>query len=138
MGMSPVRNQDNLLFLGSPNVFRLRYRTKERERIKGLPMHKICALTSCEINYAPDNVYQSYEDDAAGSSPVRTVMNLSFTELTPIFQDDYFDGRERMTSGNMVDNSGFNDLTDNITQKNGDESIDITGLEPITTEDTGF
>ena len=88
-GMSPNRNQDNLFFLGSPNVFRLRYRTQENTTIKGLPRHKICALTTCEINYAPDGVYQSYEDTKAGSSPVRTVMSMSFTELTPIFQDDY-------------------------------------------------
>ena len=139
MGMSPVRNSTNLVFLGSPNVFRLRYLTQEDTRIKGLPMHKICALTQCEINYAPDGVYQSYEDSRAGSSPVRTVMTMSFTELTPIFQDDYFkDSSERMTSGNMVDDSSFNDLYDNRRQKNGDETIDITGLEPITKEDTGF
>ena len=85
-GMAPKRNNDNLIFLGSPNVFRIRYRTKHRDRIKGLPIHKICALTTCEINYAPDNVYQSYEDTKAGSSPIRTIMNLNFTELTPIFR----------------------------------------------------
>ena len=53
-------------------------------------MHKICALTQCEVNYAPDNVYQSYEDSAAGSSPVRTVMTMNFTELTPILVCVYF------------------------------------------------
>jgi len=136
MGMSPVRNQDNLLFLGSPNVFRLRYRTKERERIKGLPMHKICALTSCEINYAPDNVYQSYEDDAAGSSPVRTVMNLSFTELTPVFQDDYLNKNEKMAPSNKTVGGEFNDLFNNSlkTERNQGDG----DFEDMTAEDTGF
>ena len=130
-GMSPVRNQDNLIFLGSPNVFRLRYRTQENTRIKGLPMHKICALTQCEINYAPDGVYQSYEDSNAGSSPVRTVMTLSFTELTPIFQDDYLaDSEEVMTAAPFVDKSTFNDLYDNEANQ--------MGMEKITPEDTGF
>ena len=129
MGMSPVRNSDNLVFLGSPNVFRLRYRTQEKTRIKGLPMHKICALTQCEVNYAPDNVYQSYEDSAAGSSPVRTVMTLNFTELTPIFQDDYLGKDEVMTAADFVDKSTFNDIYDGM----GDG-----GMQPITTEDTGF
>lgn len=137
MGMSPVRNSNNLLLLGSPNIFRLRYRTKERERIKGLPMHKICALTQCAVNYAPDNVYQSYEDDAAGSSPVRTVMNLSFTELTPIFQDDYL-AQESYTSeidptfGHEI--RTFNTITPtDLNNDDGDGSF-----EEIDQEDTGF
>ena len=143
MGMSPVRNQENLLFLGSPNVFRLRYRTKERERIKGLPMHKICALTSCEINYAPDNVYQSYEDERAGSSPVRTVMNLSFTELTPIFQDDYLNKNERQAPSNKTEGKLFNDLFNNSIKVNEESKEPLRNLgdgdfEPMTLEDTGF
>jgi len=135
MGMSPVRNQDNLVFLGSPNVFRLRYRTQEDTRIKGLPMHKICALTQCEVNYTPDGVYQSYEDSAAGSSPVRTVMTMSFTELTPIFQDDYLGKGEVLDKGSTVEKNEFNDLYD--TKKAVDDT-DLSGMEPITAEDTGF
>jgi len=143
MGMSPVRNQANLLFLGSPNVFRLRYRTKEKERIKGLPMHKICALTSCEINYAPDGVYQSYEDSNAGSSPVRTVMNLSFTELTPIFQDDYLNKNERQAPSNKTEGKLFNDLFNNSIKVNEESKEPLRNLgdgdfEPMTLEDTGF
>ena len=34
MGMLPNRNQNDLFFLGSPNVFRLRYRTQADPRIK--------------------------------------------------------------------------------------------------------
>jgi len=129
MGMSPVRNSSNLVFLGSPNVFRIRYRTQEDTRIKGLPMHKICALTQCEINYAPDNVYQSYEDSSAGSSPVRTVMNMSFTELTPIFQDDYLGENEVMTGSLYTNKDTFNDIYDDK---------GLGGMEKITAEDTGF
>ena len=129
MGMSPNRNQDNLIFLGSPNVFRLRYRTQEDTRIKGLPMHKICALTQCEINYAPDNVYQSYEDSSAGSSPVRTVMTMSFTELTPIFQDDYLGKDEIMDKGSTAQTGTFNDLYDDS---------GMGAMEKISAEDTGF
>jgi hypothetical protein len=47
-------------------------------------------LTACELNYTPEGVYQSYEDADAVSMPVRTNMTLSFTELTPIFEQDYF------------------------------------------------
>jgi len=125
-GMSPQKNESNLIFLGSPNVFRLRYRTKERDRIKGLPMHKICALTTCEINYAPDNVYQSYEDSVAGSQPIRSTMTLNFTELTPIFESDY---RE------SVADAGFDPATEDLFGQRTDGS---DPFQPISIEDTGF
>ena len=128
-GMSPIRNNANLIFLGSPNVFRIRYRTKERDRIKGLPMHKICAMTTCDINYTPDNVYQAYEDEVAGSSPVRTVMTLNFTELTPVFNNDY----------NSQEEQEFN-LSPELTFSD-EFSTDFGGegaFSKITGEDTGF
>ena len=123
-GMAPGRSLDNRIFLGSPNIFRIRYRTNEGQRIKGLPLHKICALTTCEINYAPDGVYQSYEDASAGSSPVRTIMNLNFTELTPIFRSDYLNELEAGTLG---------DFSDEFGNPKGEG-----GFEPISLEDTGF
>ena len=127
--MAPKRDNENLIFLGSPNVFRLRYRTKQKDRIKGLPMHKICALTTCEINYAPDNVYQSYDDSKAGSSPIRTVMNLNFTELTPVFANDYLSEFEQQS--NESGNGTF--FSDEFGQDEGEGAF-----RPITTEDTGF
>ena len=87
-GMAPKKNNDNLIFIGSPNVFRVRYLNGSR-RIKGLNSYKICALTACEVNFTPEGVYQSYDDERAVSQPVRTTMTLSFTELTPIFESDY-------------------------------------------------
>ena len=127
-GMSPVRNNANLIFLGSPNVFRIRYRTKERDRIKGLPMYKICALTTCDINYTPDNVYQAYEDEAAGSSPVRTVMTLNFTELTPVFNNDYNSEFEQ-----EINNDEDSLFSDEFGNNSGEGAF-----SPITEEDTGF
>ena len=128
-GMAPKRNNKNLIFLGSPNVFRIRYRTKQRDRIMGLPMHKICALTTCEINYAPDNVYQSYDDPKAGSSPVRTIMNLNFTELTPIFENDYRSKLEQQS--NESGNGTF--FSDEFSNNKGEGAF-----KSITQEDTGF
>jgi len=87
-GMAPKRLGENLIFIGSPNVFRVKYKNGNRD-IKGINAHKICALTTCEVNYTPDGVYQSYDDPQAVSQPVKTIMTLSFTELTPIFASDY-------------------------------------------------
>ena len=87
-GMSPKKVEENLIFIGSPNVFEVKYKNGSQD-IKGINTHKICALTACEVNYTPDNVYQSYDDPKAVSQPVKTIMTLSFTELTPIFASDY-------------------------------------------------
>ena len=103
------------LYLGSPDVFRLCYKNKQK-RIKGLNIFKMCALTACEINFTPENVYQAYDDPQAVSMPVRSFMTLTFTELTPIFRDDF--------DGNTEDPS-LADLDTNITGKNKIEDDDI-------------
>ena len=82
------------LFLGSPHIFRICYKNNRR-RIKGLNTFKLCAMTSCEIDFTPDGVYQSYEDiqdNGSGggvSMPVRSSMKVTYNELTPIFANDY-------------------------------------------------
>ena len=48
-------------FLGTPNVFRLQYRTDENEAIKGLNRIKTCALTGTSVNYTPEGAFASYE-----------------------------------------------------------------------------
>ena len=106
------------LYLGSPNVYRLCYRNNGK-RIKGLNIFKICALTSCEINFTPENVYQAYEDEKAVSMPVRSFMSLTFTELTPIFANDYNDPN--------LDDPSLEDIKPNIVGKN-----------QITEDDIGF
>ena len=88
-GMAANRVATNTIFIGSPNVFRISYRGTGGKVIKGLNRFKICALTACEINYSPDGTYQSYDDPYVVSMPARTTMTLSFTELTPIFAQDY-------------------------------------------------
>ena len=115
-GMLPTRSTvalDSTLFLGSPNVFRIQYRNQSR-RIKGLNLIKICALTSCQIDFTPDGTYQSYSDSGAVSMPVRSTMGLTFNELTPVFKDDYI-GKSNDPSlsdlGSMLE--GDNALTDN-------------------------
>ena len=90
-GMLPTRSHtsaSSTLFLGSPNVFRIQYKNRNR-RIKGLNIIKICALTACQIDFTPDGTYQSYDDQDGVSMPVRSTMGLTFNELTPIFKDDY-------------------------------------------------
>ena len=124
-GMLPSRSgvkgaRSSSLFLGSPNVFRIAYMNKSR-RIKGLNIIKICALTSCQIDFTPDNTYQSYEDTSAFSQPVRSTMALTFNELTPIFRDDYGDDE----NSDFARDPSLEDLDTNIT---GDNSISDTDI----------
>ena len=86
--MAPSRSSGNRLFIDSPDVFRIRFRS-DNQRIGGVGMMKICAMTKCAINYTPENLWMTYNDSAAGAMPVRSNMTCDFTELTPIFQDHY-------------------------------------------------
>ena len=125
-GMLPTRSLktgDRNLFLGSPNVFRLQYKNKNR-RIKGLNIIKVCALTACQIDFTPDGTYQSYDDQDAVSMPVRSTMGLTFNELTPLFKDDYF-----------TPTVPYNDLTP---QSVKDLGTMVTGQNSIDENDIGF
>jgi len=125
-GMLPTRSVttgDRNLFLGSPNVFRLQYKNKNR-RIKGLNIIKVCALTACQIDFTPDGTYQSYDDQDGVSMPVRSTMGLTFNELTPIFKDDYF-----------TPTVPYNDITP---QSVKDLDTMVTGENSIDENDIGF
>ena len=72
-------------FLGTPNVFRLQYRTNEDEAVKGLNRIKTCALTGTSVNYTPEGAFASYD----GGQPVSVLLSLNFQELEPIYDTDY-------------------------------------------------
>ena len=80
-----VKRTESMLFLKSPNTYKLRYLTARGRDHNFLPKIKECALTGCSINYTPDGNYQTYEN----SSMVAYEMTLSFNELEPIYHDDY-------------------------------------------------
>jgi len=83
---SSAARRTNNLFLGSPDVWRLSYR-------KGTQVHgflnrfKICALTTVGINYTGSGQYSSYNDSMG--TPVHMQLSLNFTELEPIYREDY-------------------------------------------------
>ena len=86
-------------FLGTPNVFRLQYRTSGGKAIKGLNRIKTCALTGTSVNYTPEGAFASYD----GGQPVSVILTLGFQELEPIYDTDYkFKGGK----GEREDDSG--------------------------------
>ena len=73
------------MFLGTPNVFNLQYKTNHELDIAGVNRLKTCAVTGCAVNYTPDGIWSAYED----GQPVSTVMSLRMQELEPLYDTDY-------------------------------------------------
>ena len=72
-------------FLGTPNIFRLRYLTAGNKDILGVNKFKPCALTDINLNYTPEGMWMAYQD----GQPVAVQMSLKFNELEPIYNTDY-------------------------------------------------
>ena len=68
------------LFLGTPNIFRLQYRTSEGKIIEGVNRIKPCAITGTSVNYTPDGVWSAYDE----GQPVSTILSIRMEELEPI------------------------------------------------------
>ena len=78
------------LFLNTPNVFQLRYKSGFRNH-PFLHKFKQCFLTDISVNYTGEGVYATYEN----REPVSMIMDLTFKELEPIYDQDYFNDRGR-------------------------------------------
>jgi hypothetical protein len=82
--MAPKKNSVQGLFLGTPDVFGLTYKTGSQPH-NFLNQFKICALTNMTTNYAASGAYATYPD----GTPVHMQLTLSFQELNPIYDVDY-------------------------------------------------
>jgi hypothetical protein len=71
--------------LGTPNIFKLQYKTVDDRPISGLNRFKLCALTGFSVNYTPDGQWSAYDE----GQPVSVNIGMGFTELEPIFESDY-------------------------------------------------
>lgn len=76
------------IFLKSPNVFKLKYMFKdnngEEKEHPYLNKIKMCALNGVNVNYGGGQ-YMTYDD----GSMTQYQMQLSFSEIEPIYYDDY-------------------------------------------------
>ena len=87
MNMAPkVTGSGANLFLNTPNVFELRYKSGFRNH-PFLHKFKQCFLTDISVNYTAEGVYATYEN----KEPISMTMDLTFKELEPIYDNDYFD-----------------------------------------------
>ncbi len=84
-GMAPIRTKEKF-FLKAPHTFELKYQGRGAKGDQPyLNKFKECALTNCGVQYTPDGNYNTYSDGVMTSYS----MQLGFSELEPIFNDDY-------------------------------------------------
>jgi len=96
-GMSVKRATSNL-FVKAPNIFDISNHLGSGAESDHPWINKIktCALTNCSVNYTPAGNYATFYDGAMTAYE----LTLSFSELDPIFEDDYKDLGNR--DGNTV------------------------------------
>ena len=107
-GMAAKRNFTDpqaAYFLGAPNVFDIQFKSDSSgKEITSIGKIKTCALQQCVVNYTPDGFYAAYQDSkAGGSQPISVLIQLAFTELTPLYNDNYDES---------IDTVGYDSLQD--------------------------
>jgi len=72
------------LFISSPDVFQLSYKTGGNDH-KFLNKFKPMALLNMAVNYTGSGTYATYDD----TTPVHMQLSLQFQELNPVYAEDY-------------------------------------------------
>ena len=98
--MAPKLGADQAIFLKTPDVFNLTYK-KGNKKHPFLHTFKQCALTDMSVNYTGEGVYATYggENSQGGGTPVSMVLELGFKELEPIYDTDYNEGDDNLSTG---------------------------------------
>ena len=108
------------LFLGTPNIFRLQYRTSEGKIIEGVNRIKPCAITGTSVNYTPDGVWSAYDE----GQPVSTILSIRMEELEPVYASDY-------TQNNIANERRSNDVGGrNVEADIGKRDGDLYSIRP--------
>ena len=68
--------------LKTPNIFQIKYIGKAADYLNKM---KLCALKNVATNYTADGTFATYTD----GSPISLTMTLSFTEIMPVYNEDY-------------------------------------------------
>ena len=73
------------IFLKAPHVFEIKYEYGTGSPHPGLNKIKKCALTSCSVDYTPNNSYMTFEDGTMTAYSI----TMQFQELEPVTTSDY-------------------------------------------------
>ena len=83
-GSSAIRTESNL-FLRAPHTFRIQYLHMGQNDHPFIGRIKECALQSITTSYTPEGQYATFSDGVMVSYQI----TMQFSELEPIFNDDY-------------------------------------------------
>ena len=83
-GSTSVDDPESGLFIKSPDIFQLTYKTGSKNH-EFLHKFKPMALLNMAVNYTGAGTYATYDNTA----PIHMKMNLTLQELNPIYSEDY-------------------------------------------------
>ena len=86
-GMSVKKSADNI-FVISPNIFTINYKTGDGREHPSIGRIKNCALVELNTSYGNGNTYMTFND--LDRTMTQYKIDMSFQELDPITEDDYF------------------------------------------------
>lgn len=78
------------LFLKSPDIFEISYKTPSGSLHPSINKIKLAACQGCNVEYTPAGTYSTFNDDE--STMTQYKLTLQFGELDPIYDKDYEDG----------------------------------------------
>lgn len=82
------------LFIKAPDVFQLKFKQGDGDH-PFLYKIKQCALTNMNVTYDSAGAYATYTD----GTPVKMTLQLSFRELSPVYNEDYAEGLPSANEG---------------------------------------
>ena len=78
------------LFLKSPDIFQISYKTPSGSLHPSINKMKLAACQGCNVEYTPAGTYSTFNDDDTTMTQYK--LTLQFGELDPIYDKDYEDG----------------------------------------------
>ena len=82
-------------FLASPDVFQISYLHRGNQPHPFLNRFKVAALKSVNVNYTGSSTYSTYTD----GTPTHIIMSLSFSEIEPVYYEDFMDEKGMSGTG---------------------------------------
>ena len=94
-GANSVKGNTNNFFMKSPDLFQLDFMHKGSRAHPFLNNFKVCALTGMDVNYTGNGTYSTYAD----GTPTHIRLTCNFSEINPIYKEDYTDSRGKQGVG---------------------------------------
>lgn len=96
------------IFIGAPNTFRVRFIKggTADEPLPDIRRHKELALTNFVADPVPGDIWMTYNDE--NHSTIGFKISLSFTELTPIYYNDYLGKSPNDTNPQDINGDSLN------------------------------